>query len=60
MCFSFISSGRAIVCVRYGINYAKKQRLGGKKTSQFCSLQSHRQNETIQKKKKLKISAVSL
>ncbi len=45
---------RAKVSVRYGINYAQKQRLGGKKT-QFCSLQSHRQNETIQKKK-LKIS----
>ncbi len=40
----------SIVCVRYGINYAQKQRLGGKK-KRFCSTQCPKQNETIQKKK---------
>ncbi len=31
--FTFHFFGRVIVCVRYGINYAQKQRLGGKKTT---------------------------
>ncbi len=45
--------GRVIVCVCYGINYAQKQRLGGKKTTttQFCSIQCNKQNETIHGKK---------
>ncbi len=30
--FTFHFLGRVIVCVRYGINYAQKQRLGGKKS----------------------------
>ncbi len=33
ICLRLISSGRVIVCVRYGTNYVQKQRLGGKKNS---------------------------
>ncbi len=33
--FTFHFFGRVIVCVRYGINYAQKQRLGGKKNNTF-------------------------
>ncbi len=50
--FTFHFSGRVIVCVRYGIHYAKKRRIRGKTTTRFCSKQCHKQNETIQKNKK--------
>ncbi len=50
--FTFHFFRRVIVCIRYGINYAQKQRLGGKKSTLFCSIQCYTQNETIQKKKK--------
>ncbi len=49
--FTFHFFGRVIVCVRYGINYAQKQCLGGKKTTLLCSVQFYTQNEIIQKKK---------
>ncbi len=58
--FTFHFFGRVIVCVCYGINYAQKQCLGGKKTTRFCSIQCHKQNETIQKKKSERYAEDSL
>ena len=40
-----------IVCVCYGITHGQKLRLGSKKRAWFCSVQCHKQNETIHKKK---------
>ncbi len=37
-------------------NYAQKQRLGGNKTTLFCSIQCYTQNETIPKNKKVYLS----
>ncbi len=49
--FTFHFLGRVIVRVRYGINYAQKQRLGGKKTTRCCSIQFYKQNETVHGKR---------
>ncbi len=51
--FTFHLFGRVIVCVRYGLNCAQKQRLGGKKTTRCCNIQCYKQNETVHGKKRV-------
>ncbi len=49
--FTFHFFRRVIVCVHYGINYAQKQRLGGKKQHGFVAYSvTHRMRPSKKKK----------
>ncbi len=51
ICLRLISSGRVIVCVRYGTNYAQKTASGGKKQHDFVAGNVPNRTRSSQKKK---------